>query len=535
MARNKGSARGLFFSLYLWVLAGFGLRLWRVFYQLVMWRDETAYAFEIKHVLNGTIFQDPTYYTFPPAYALLAAPVAALTGDPELAGRLITCVAGAAAAIPVYYLTRDLFGQRAAAAAAAVTALFPPLFSIGVMSESTYSLLVMLCLYLGHRAYKSGRGRDYFLFGLVMAISYLTRPEGFFIFFAYLFLLAALIWKKTGTKKVTALAGAALLGFFLLAFPYMAQIRAHFGAWYISGKVPINLVKVKAEETLRPGEDPERHEAEVSRQMEGEKRGLGMMLAQFSAMAKRYPGNLMKEVKDFSKMVGAPLLAAFVLGISFIAAGRCLNPAMLLGLAAYAPFFVIPAVFVLDRVLVPYLPLLIVPAGYGIARLSEAVADRLKGGEALASGACVFFSAALFIGNFGGLLPQTDVQKALYDSPSYSYYYTLRQIAGQARARIPPDSRIITRNDIFAYYAGGEYLPIPPSGIGGLMKYAADNEAGYLFYGPMERDMRPQLYPVLFQGDGYPKANPLGDGSLRLAALWGDDFALYEFTGRGAR
>jgi 4-amino-4-deoxy-L-arabinose transferase-like glycosyltransferase len=119
------------------VLLGFGLRLWRALLQLVMFRDETTYAFQIKHVLHGTIFSDPTYFTFPPTYAFLAAPVALVTNDPELAGRLVSGTLGALTVVPVFYLTRDLFGTRAAAVAGFLTAIFPPFCIVGVMSEAT--------------------------------------------------------------------------------------------------------------------------------------------------------------------------------------------------------------------------------------------------------------------------------------------------------------------------------------------------------------------------------------------------------------
>ena len=163
------------YLLYPWVLAGLALRLWRVSLQLVMFRDETTYAYQIKHILDGTIFSDATYFTFPPAYPLLAAPFALVTGDPELAGRLVTSLAGAATAIPVYYLSRDLFGEKAAAVAAAVTALFPPLMGIGVMAEQTYGFFVALGIYLAYRALASGRARDGLYFGLAMAAAYLSR------------------------------------------------------------------------------------------------------------------------------------------------------------------------------------------------------------------------------------------------------------------------------------------------------------------------------------------------------------------------
>jgi len=534
MDNHISSARKLLVSLYLWVLLGFGLRILRIFYQVVMFRDETTYAYQIKHILNGTIFQDSTYFTFPPAYALLAAPLALVTGNPEISGRIISCLAGAATVIPAYYLARDLFGQRAATITAVLTALFPPLLSTAVMSEPTYCFLVTLSIYLANRAYNSGRGRDYFLFGLAMAGCYLARPEGFFIFCTCLFLMAAILaWDRTGVKKTLALTGIAFAGFFLLAFPYMVQLKAHFGGWEISGKTPINLAKVKAVETWKPGEDLEKHESDVYGQYDKKKKDLGgSFLTELPAIARRYPHNLRIEVESFDKVAGYPLLLFCALGLGFAAARQGSLKTLLIPLGTFVPLLVIPAVFVLQRVLVPYLPVLMIPAGYGVVRSADYLVGLVARGQSgvFASGVSAAFTALLFIGNFNAILPETNVNKVLNSDPNYKYYYTLRVLAGNVRGHIPPGSRIITRNNMFAYYAGGEYLPVPTDDIEGLMKYTRQNGARYFFYGPMEQDLRPQYYMVFFK-NGFPVDDPLNDGKIRLVYSW-EDFLLYEFSGQ---
>jgi 4-amino-4-deoxy-L-arabinose transferase-like glycosyltransferase len=536
MGIDRGQARRAFFALYIWVLLGFGLRLWRALLQVVMFRDETAFAFEIKHVLQGTIFQDGTYFVFPPAFAFLAAPIAIVTGDAELAGRLVSCIMGAATAIPVYYLTRDLFGLKAAAFAAPLAALFPVLIVAPVMSEPTYTFFIALGLYMGNRAYNTGRGRDYALFGAVMAASYLSRPEGFFVFFAYLALLFILLFRdKAGIKRVFALGAMALAGFFVLAFPYMLQLKAGYGAWELSGKTRINLAKMKAMESMMPGESLDDAEARVSKEFgEGKKSLIANLLTEFSAMARRYPGNLVTEGKSLYKQAGLPLLLAFAAGLLMVLAmpGRLRTLAPLL--AIMAPLLSIPVVFVLDRILSPYLSVVFVIAAYGASRLSELAGKKAQSvieGRAVMPAATFVFAAGLFMGNFGYILPETDVQKMLRLDDWYGSCYDLRQTAEQVRPFIQPGSGVITRNNIFAYYAGGEYLPIPVTDIAGLMDYARRNRARYLFYGSMEQQMRPQYYPVLL-ANGYPQKDPLKNGELMLV-LAQDDFLLYEFSGQG--
>jgi hypothetical protein len=526
-------------SVYLlpWVVAGLALRLWRAALQLVMFRDETTYAFQIKHLLAGTLFQDGTYYTFPPAFPLLAAPFALVTGDAELAGRLISCIMGAATAVPVYLLAREMAGLRTAVVAAAITALCPALMSSAVMSEPTYAFFVSMSVYLAWKANAGRSWKDYLLFGLCMGAAYLTRPEGFFIFAAALFVLAILcITEKPRTgvwKGMLPLVAAALFGFFLLAFPYMLQLRSHFGAWELSGKTRINLAKVRAVEMLIKTGAPDAGDVldakaeEVYNNLDRDKKSLGGNIASnMQDILARYPGNFEAEVKGLPAIAGYPLVIFALAGTAFILArpGRTRN--VCLPAAAFAPALVIPAVMVMDRVLIPYLPVAIIFAAHGISRVSELIGERLPAKD-YARGYAVPALAAILLISAGQLhksAPNTDIAKALENDPGYAYYYELRQTAERLRASIPVGSRIITRNNMFAYYAGGEYLPIPVGNLQDLEEYAEKERADFLFMGAMEMDMRPDLTRELVD----ERSDYGGTDKLRLVSF-GDNCLLYKF------
>jgi 4-amino-4-deoxy-L-arabinose transferase-like glycosyltransferase len=522
-------------SVYLmpWVMAGLALRLWRASLQLVMFRDETTYAFQIKHLLAGTLFQDATYYTFPPAYSLLAAPFALVTGDAELAGRLVSCIMGAATAVPVYLLAREIAGLRTAVVAAAITALCPALMNIAVMSEPTYAFFVSMSVYLAWKANSGRSWKGYLLFGLCMGTAYLTRPEGFFVFAAALFVLVILFMTekpRTGVwKGLFTLVSAALLGFFLLAFPYMLQLRSHFGAWELSGKTRINLAKVRAVEKLvktgipGTGGGLDAKAEEVYNNLERGKKSLGGNIASnMQDILARYPGNFEAEVKSLPAMAGYPLVIFAVAGLAFILArpGRTRN--VCLPAAAFAPALVIPAVMVMDRVLTPYLPVAFIFSAYGISKTSELFGEKLpfKMYAVPALAAVLMVSAGMFHKSFSN----TDTAKALENDPGYAYYYELRQTAERLRASIPAGSRIITRNNIFAFYAGGEYLPIPVGNLQDLEEFAEKERADYLFMGAMEMDMRPELTRELV-GE---RSDYGGTDTLRLV-FFNDDCMLYKF------
>ena len=512
------------------------LRMWRISSQVVMCRDETAYAYLIKHFLNGTIFQDGVYYSFPPAYPLLAVPVAAITGNPEYAGRFISILMGSAAAIPAFYLARDLFGRRAAIIAGVLMALFPPLMNCGVMSEPTYAFFIVLSLYLGNRAYNRRSLLDFFFFGLSMAAAYLSRPEGLFIFLAYLGLLFLLLLLKDrqGVKKTSALCAVGLAGFMLLAFPYMLQLHTRYGAWEISGKTRIMLAKSKVIDNFKPGENFDKSQTDVEQDMEKEKPNVvGNVLGELKDITARYPGNLKKEIHIFSDFSGYPFLFWFMLGsvALFLRRGGLWEWCRVA--ISFIPMLLIPMVAIEGRVIWPYLPAVIIIAAYGIAQSSEFIAAGLKKylPEKVPAGIfAAFLCASAMFGNLGHILPgNTSIDQTLNDYPFLRNYYDYRQVAEQIRPYIRPGAGLITRENMFAYYAGAEYTPMPVvSNMEEIVNYAKETHSRYLIYGPTEQGMRPELMPYVVH-NGILVDEPAPGMKLIDVNI---PFLLYEFPGQ---
>jgi 4-amino-4-deoxy-L-arabinose transferase-like glycosyltransferase len=151
----------------------------------------------------------------------------------ELAGRLASTLFGALMVIPAYLLGRDIFGQRAGLAAAALAAGQPYLlrFSVLLYTEVFFTFILAMALWLGLRLFREPtHSKKWALFGLAVGLGLLTRPEvlatagilslasilaawrrrlglkgtwkGFGIFCAvlagFLFLRASVIWRASG-------------------------------------------------------------------------------------------------------------------------------------------------------------------------------------------------------------------------------------------------------------------------------------------------------------------------------------------------
>ena len=115
--------------------------------RLVLGGDELHYAESLHRFLEGKILEGLSdYWSF--FYPICAIPFGALMRDVESGLRLLSVLSGAALVIPCVVLARRLWGKRAARYAGLFIALHPILilFSADAMTESLYSLIIMLSI-----------------------------------------------------------------------------------------------------------------------------------------------------------------------------------------------------------------------------------------------------------------------------------------------------------------------------------------------------------------------------------------------------
>ncbi|MBM4081822.1 MAG: glycosyltransferase family 39 protein, partial [Planctomycetes bacterium] len=115
-----------------------------------------------------------------PLYPLLIVPFRAFGGSWVLSAQLASLAVGTLTIVPVFQLTRRVFGPEAAALAGLLAALLPHhcRFSADAISDATYIFLFASAVWLGGAAVIERRGRDFALCGALSALAWLTRPEG---------------------------------------------------------------------------------------------------------------------------------------------------------------------------------------------------------------------------------------------------------------------------------------------------------------------------------------------------------------------
>ncbi len=114
-----------------------------------------------------------------------------------------------------------------------------------VLTEITYTFLVITGIFTGLIAFKKKKVWFFLLAGLIFGLSYLTRPEGFLIYILmgfWVLFFPLLFLKNNQTKNKKSLIFLTFsLGFFIFALPYLFFIKKDLGYWAISEKSGYNF------------------------------------------------------------------------------------------------------------------------------------------------------------------------------------------------------------------------------------------------------------------------------------------------------
>jgi len=177
----------------------------------------------------------------PPFYPFLIFLARSVMKDPLVAARGVSVLLGALLVFPAAALTRRILGPPAARRAAWIAATYPLLCHISglSMTEPTFGLLVALSALLMHRAGENKGGAPTLLgAGLLLGASFLTRPEGLAYAFAGSALVFLYLWRahKRGIVRAAGLACVPILGFLLMAVPYVSWVHGKTGRWLVSPK-----------------------------------------------------------------------------------------------------------------------------------------------------------------------------------------------------------------------------------------------------------------------------------------------------------
>lgn len=207
--------------------------------------DGVGYAVSGKNLFSGLGYsiQGAPQLVLHPLYSILIGVSWFFTQNLEFSGQIVSVIAGSLLIIPVFYLTRGMYGRKAGLWAAIFVVICPPLIfgSTEVRLASLYTLLLLTTVAIGWKALGSKYLLWWALTGLMLALSYLTRSEA--IMFLPIFLLLCLLLSKFKTSysssmiKLIILRSAVLLTVFVLvSFPFWYFLHRHTDKWIFTGR-----------------------------------------------------------------------------------------------------------------------------------------------------------------------------------------------------------------------------------------------------------------------------------------------------------
>jgi 4-amino-4-deoxy-L-arabinose transferase-like glycosyltransferase len=471
--------------------------------RMVLSGDEVHYAESLHLFMQGRIIEGfSDYWSF--FYPLAAVPFGLLYGDAETGLRLLSTISGTALLVPCMLMAKSLWGGRSALFVGLLAALHTNLlaFSSAAMTESFYSLLLMLALLFFMRRVREGGGANAILAGLMLGLAYLARQEAQFILF--LFVLILLVGKGgigVGGPARKRFAGVLLLVIFyaIPIIPYSAVLHEKTGRWQMGSKASVNLSSPLVWEG---GLERERYvysldEDGVERRIEeiGKKNPLEILWRQKGAIAARYFEKFSRGTQLVPLLLVTPFLLVLVPIGLFGRKWGDKGPETMLLLVGLLPFILYPIFHIEIRYLVPYLPIYIMWGGVGCAVITKWL------GENTSRGALV--AALLLFVVFFSLVPYS-VRR--YAGIRRGQTLEYREVGRWIRERCEPGARILAPpGTSYSYYAGNPAATfIPWTDTDGLLGYARRHRFDYLVLD--ERyiiDSRPMLEPLL-NDEGYP-------------------------------
>jgi len=465
--------------------------------RMVLTGDETHYAESLHHFMRGGILEGLSdYWSF--LYPFAAVPFGLICGDAEAGLRLLSILSGAALVVPSMVIAKRLWGGRAALFAGLFIALHTNLllYSAAAMTESFFSLLLMLALLAFLGAVQGGGGRGVILTGLILGFASLVRQE------AQILLLVPLIFLIAGTggngrprpAAARLLSSLLLVLFFVLPLiPHALLLHRKTGRWFVQSKASVNL---SSPLIWDDGLERERYvytlnEEGTDRRINeiGSTSPLEIIWNGRREIAGRYVRELADGAERLPKLLVTPFLFLLVpLGL-FGRRWRSRRAELLLVAFGVFPFVLYPLFDMHLRYLVPYLPVLLMWGGAGCAVLTGWMDENLSRSR-------IVSAATLFV-IFVSLVPYSTKR---YTTIRKGERLEYRRVGEWLGSHVGDSARIIAPpGTSYSYYAGNPIATfIPWTDAEGLHEYSRRMRFDYLVIGTdyVER-YRPAMLPLL--------------------------------------
>jgi 4-amino-4-deoxy-L-arabinose transferase-like glycosyltransferase len=474
---------------------------------------------------------------WPPFYPFMIFLFSLVVGSLESAAFAVSLVLGSLVVLPLFFLAKKVFDYRVAYLGSVLVVFFPTLIvtSLVPLSEATYTFFLLFTLVAGWSLMMKRSYLSAIAFGLLSGICYLTRPE-FLVCFGLLllvFLVFQIKRKSQKTASVLTLLAVGVVGFLVLALPYIHFMHSQSGHWILSGKTAHNVLKQKAYAKGMNYLEQRKAFAEVLDGLteDGQIKGK-VLLGEESILSyitsPGFFGNYLQNTWRGIKKMSLFFLIFLFLSLFYIFSSGLDKEGWQKRtylLCTFSPMLTMPIFFVpAGRLIEPYAPLLILLSVGGILNISRSLTVLTKHTgktSGFALGSFVSLSLVLLLSLFSvtktGQMAEGH-QSAFRNLKQESL--ELKKLGALADRVLPPDAKVIfLSGDSFFLYCNRPTFPIPYAPFERIVDFAKKEGADHLVVSTgKEASWREDLF-FLFQPLKDPSQVPEGRG-LKLVETY---------------
>ena len=450
-------------------------------------RDGITYVSLAKVYWLGS-FSEGLAHPYHPLYPMIMALVGGVTGDFELAGKLVSFVLTTLTVIPVYLIGKTLYDSNVGLIGG-VFFVFQPYcvrFSVDVLSDPAFIFFFVLAFYWGIKAGKEATHNKLWSLGAGISggLAYLIRPEGILVILflaGWYFFEWALGRRKTWTNFLSLFI-IMVFAFLTLSAPYIFLIKTQTGKWQISQKASV----IKMTETLKlePNEKkPKKKKAPAAAKKE--KRALSPKKPREPIQRGDVWRSITRPALKFVETYHYLLFLFFLLGL-WPRVKRESRPSGWLVLVFTAGYLLILSYlyytvsYVSRRHVLPLIVFTLPVAGAGFWEVRQwalLLMERFNCKWSKSIPTIVILLLTLFILIPKALKPQGEDKLPLKEAGFW--------IKGNCRKELPV---IMSNEPLIAYYAGGKHVSIPRLSYQRFETFVDEKQVDYLVLG--ERDIK---------------------------------------------
>lgn len=505
-----------------WIILGVVILLSLIFRlststTMVVYPDSTLYLSFAKAILNGKFsfnFSGGAETILPPFYPLLNALFTFFTGKVESSAVFVSALVGALLIIPVFYIAKTVYNEKAAWVSS-VFIFFSPIlinWSKSMLTESLFITLfisgIAVCLY----GIEKRKWIIFLISGALIGMSYMTRIIGFvampvlglWLLFSF-FMISRTDEKGSGVnfKQVFVPVLIFAFGFILVTSFYLVKLHSFYGYWTLAGAYG----SIKGTISY-----------------EGSATQAGWEGAKKETVTESALSMLVKKVTINLGNYSFALLFMLTIGSIFVIAGILFRWKILYLVSViviyFAALLVQPMSPMLDervRYLSPVFPLFLIIVSGGISRIGDLI--KSYGTRKI----LIPFMTFIILLSFTIHLRMFPVRFNFMGNP-----LNIREKVGLwMKEKLPHPLRVMSRKPYVPYYADGVWFTTPPT-YDEVIKQANANAVDYIVLDrEIEYNLRPELR-FLFDpkqapeelsfvgGIRYPKTGELYIGVYRI-------------------